>query len=90
MLAVCLFACQIVGALGEAQYFQISMRVGLQIKSALLASVFSKSLRLSQASRESVGGGKLTIVIISYQRLRFVIVSRSATVGLSRPRLTNR
>ena len=65
VLAVSLFACQIVGALGEAQYFQISMRVGLQLKSALLASVFSKSLRLSQASRESVGGGKLTNVIAS-------------------------
>ena len=65
-LAICMYLSQIVGAVGEAQYFQTAMRVGMQLRSSLMGLIFQKSLRLSVDSRmHGVSGGKLTNMVSS-------------------------
>ena len=61
ILALCMYVSQIVGALGEAQYFQTGMRVGMQLRSALMALIFQKSLR----THSSTNPGKLTNMLSS-------------------------
>mmetsp|Transcript_6290 Transcript_6290/g.9671 ORF Transcript_6290/g.9671 Transcript_6290/m.9671 type:complete len:1368 (-) Transcript_6290:757-4860(-) len=53
--AALLFVCTLIGAIGEAQYFQIVMRVGMQVRSALQNAVFKKSMYISNKGR---GEGK--------------------------------
>jgi ABC-type multidrug transport system fused ATPase/permease subunit len=66
LLALAMYVSQIVGALGEAQYFQTGMRVGMQLRTALIGMIFRKSLRLSAQSRTfGVNQGKLTNMIAS-------------------------
>ena len=66
LLALAMYLSQIVGALGEAQYFQTGMRVGMQLRTALIGMIFRKSLRLSSHARtHSVSQGKLTNMISS-------------------------
>ncbi|GAB5365970.1 hypothetical protein AAMO2058_001104200 [Amorphochlora amoebiformis] len=55
MYAILLFVCTMIGAAGEAQYFQIVMRVGMQVRSALQNAVFRKSMYISSQGRR---GGK--------------------------------
>ena len=55
MYASLLFVCTMIGALGEAQYFQIVMRVGMQVRATLQNAVFRKSMYISNAGRR---GGK--------------------------------
>ena len=63
--AALLFACQVMGAIGEGQYFQLSMRSGMKLKSALISAIFSKSMRLTNAARQATGTGKLTNIMSS-------------------------
>ena len=66
LLALAIYLSQIIGAVGEGQYFQTGMRVGMQLRSALMALIFQKSLRLSVHSRmHGVSAGKLTNMISS-------------------------
>ena len=66
ILALSMYIAQIVGALGEAQYFQTGMRVGMQVRTGLMGLIFRKSLKLSVNSRLfGVNGGKVTNMISS-------------------------
>ena len=66
ILAFAMYISQITGAVGEGQYFQTGMRVGMQLRSTLMAMIFRKSLRLSVHSRlHEVSGGKMTNMISS-------------------------
>jgi len=57
-----LFVCTMIGAVGEAQYFQIVMRVGAQVRSALQNSVFKKSMYISnKGRREGKFGANLAV-----------------------------
>ena len=62
ILAIAMYVSQIVGALGEAQYFQSGMRVGMQIRTALMGLIFRKSLVIVPHSANS---GKVTNMISS-------------------------
>ncbi|CAI7803035.1 unnamed protein product, partial [Closterium sp. NIES-53] len=48
------------GVICEAQYFQNVMRVGFQLRQAMVAAVFSKSLRLSHSGRQGFSTGRIT------------------------------
>mmetsp|Transcript_13169 Transcript_13169/g.18230 ORF Transcript_13169/g.18230 Transcript_13169/m.18230 type:complete len:1650 (+) Transcript_13169:155-5104(+) len=62
MYAGLLFTCTMIGAVGEAQYFQIVMRVGMQVRSALQNSVFKKSMYISnKGRREGKYGSNLAV-----------------------------
>eukprot|EP00927_Polykrikos_kofoidii_P085769 TRINITY_DN9414_c0_g1_i1.p1 TRINITY_DN9414_c0_g1~~TRINITY_DN9414_c0_g1_i1.p1 ORF type:complete len:1661 (-),score=279.42 TRINITY_DN9414_c0_g1_i1:84-4952(-) len=62
---VAMFAAQVAGAVGEAQYFQGTMRVGFQVRSALMSLIYSKSLRLSRTSLSKFGVGRLNNMMAS-------------------------
>ncbi|EER20620.1 mgATP-energized glutathione s-conjugate pump, putative [Perkinsus marinus ATCC 50983] len=64
-VAVLMFLTQVFGALGEAQYFQHSMRVGCQVRATLMSAIFRKSMRLSIASRQNTSSGKVSNMISS-------------------------
>ncbi|KAK1568814.1 hypothetical protein Q3G72_029144 [Acer saccharum] len=51
------------GVLCEAQYFQNVWRVGLRLRSTLVAAIFRKSLRLTHESRKNFPPGKITNMI---------------------------
>ncbi|KAK4858272.1 hypothetical protein QYF36_013686 [Acer negundo] len=51
------------GVLCEAQYFQNVWRVGLRLRSTLVAAIFRKSLRLTHESRKNFPSGKITNMI---------------------------
>ncbi|CAI5459586.1 unnamed protein product [Closterium sp. Yama58-4] len=51
---------QVGGVICEAQYFQNVMRVGFQLRQAMVAAVFSKSLRLSHSGRQGFSTGRIT------------------------------
>eukprot|EP00897_Mesotaenium_endlicherianum_P008662 jgi/Mesen1/7824/ME000417S07136 len=66
----CLYALVILlgltmGVLCEAQYFQNVMRVGFQIRIALVASVFRKSLQLSYSGRSKFSSGRIVNMMTS-------------------------
>ena len=63
MLAVGMFAGTLVGALGECQYFQNMMRVGMQARSALVQAIFRKATRLSPEGRTGNNVGKISNLI---------------------------
>ncbi|XP_051128280.1 ABC transporter C family member 2-like isoform X2 [Andrographis paniculata] len=58
--AFSIFLGVVFGVLCEAQYFQNVMRVGYRLRSALVAAVFRKSLRLTHESRKGFTSGKIT------------------------------
>jgi ATP-binding cassette, subfamily C (CFTR/MRP), member 1 len=60
ILSVSMYLCQIIGAIGEGQYFQTGMRVGMELRSALIGTIFQKSLRIKDNT-----GGKVTNMISS-------------------------
>ncbi|KAF4673598.1 ATP-binding cassette sub- C member 8 [Perkinsus chesapeaki] len=64
-VAVLMFATQVFGALGEAQYFQHAMRVGCQLRATLMSAIFRKSLRLSISARQNTSSGKVSNMISS-------------------------
>ena len=66
VLALAMYLSQIIGGIGEGQYFQNGMLVGMQLRSCLMGLIFQKSLRLNVHSRmHGVSGGKLTNMIAS-------------------------
>uniref|UniRef100_A0A1J3IMN5 ABC-type xenobiotic transporter n=1 Tax=Noccaea caerulescens TaxID=107243 RepID=A0A1J3IMN5_NOCCA len=58
--AFSIFVGVVLGVLCEAQYFQNVMRVGYRLRSALIAAVFRKSLRLTNEGRKKFQTGKIT------------------------------
>ncbi|CAK9265220.1 unnamed protein product [Sphagnum jensenii] len=58
--AASIFVGLMLGVLCEGQYFQNVMRVGLRTRVTLVAAVFRKSLRLTQAGRKGFTAGKIT------------------------------
>ncbi|KAH0893798.1 hypothetical protein HID58_056227 [Brassica napus] len=58
--AISIFVGVMFGVLCEAQYFQNVMRVGYRLRSALIAAVFRKSLRLTNEGRKKFQTGKIT------------------------------
>ena len=65
-LAVGMYLSQIIGGIGEGQYFQNGMLLGMQLRSSLIALIFKKSLRLNVNSRmHGVAQGKVTNMISS-------------------------
>ncbi|XP_048630438.1 ABC transporter C family member 2 [Brassica napus] len=58
--AFSIFVGVVLGVLCEAQYFQNVMRVGYRLRSALIAAVFRKSLRLTNEGRRKFQTGKIT------------------------------
>uniref|UniRef100_M4EUA3 ABC-type xenobiotic transporter n=1 Tax=Brassica campestris TaxID=3711 RepID=M4EUA3_BRACM len=58
--AISIFVGVVLGVLCEAQYFQNVMRVGYRLRSALIAAVFRKSLRLTNEGRKKFQTGKIT------------------------------
>eukprot|EP00897_Mesotaenium_endlicherianum_P001271 jgi/Mesen1/1171/ME000124S00204 len=65
MYACIIFVGLMVGVLCEAQYFQNVMRVGFHIRTALVASVFRKSLRLSYGGRSNFSSGRIVNMMTS-------------------------
>ncbi|KAL5715506.1 Canalicular multispecific organic anion transporter 1 [Ranunculus cassubicifolius] len=58
--AFSIFAGVSLGVLCEAQYFQNVMRVGFRLRATLVASVFRKTLRLTNEGRKKFASGKIT------------------------------
>ncbi|XP_024373624.1 ABC transporter C family member 2 [Physcomitrium patens] len=58
--AASIFVGVLLGVVCEGQYFQNVMRVGMRTRSTLVAAVFRKSLRLTQAGRKGFTAGKIT------------------------------
>jgi len=58
--AASIFLGVLLGVIFEGQYFQNVMRVGMRTRSTLIASVFRKSLRLTQDGRKGFTAGKIT------------------------------
>ncbi|KAG0591623.1 hypothetical protein KC19_1G189200 [Ceratodon purpureus] len=58
--AASIFFGVLLGVICEGQYFQNVMRVGMRTRSTLIAAVFRKSLRLTQAGRKGFTAGKIT------------------------------
>ena len=66
LLPVCMYMSQLIGGLCEAQYFQTGMRIGMQLRSSLMAMIFRKSLSLTVHSRHNqVSAGKMTNMMSS-------------------------
>ncbi|XP_073280878.1 ABC transporter C family member 12-like isoform X1 [Primulina huaijiensis] len=63
MFAFSIFVSVSLGVLCEAQYFQNVMRVGLRLRSTLVAAIFRKSLRLTHEARKQFPSGKITNLI---------------------------
>ena len=67
--ACAMFMGQIVGALGEGQYYQNVMKVGLKVRSSLTAAIFKKSLKLhfgkAKSGNAKMSRGKLVNMISS-------------------------
>eukprot|EP00949_MAST-11_sp_MAST-11-sp1_P004034 g4034.t1 len=62
-LAFVLFFTLLLGAVGEAQYFQNVMRIGMYIRSIVTTSVYDKSLRLSAKGRKGRSDGKIASLV---------------------------
>lgn len=65
LYASCIFLGQVFGVLCEAQYFQCVMRVGFQVRSAVVAAVFRKSLYLSHKGRSGFSSGRIVNMMSS-------------------------
>lgn len=61
--AACIFVGVFGGVLCEGQYFQNVMRVGFRIRSAMIAAVFRKTLRLTNEGKKSFASGRITNLI---------------------------
>ncbi|SPQ99729.1 unnamed protein product (mitochondrion) [Plasmodiophora brassicae] len=65
LLAVAMFVFQMLGALGEAQFFQLVMRSGMNVKAVLVHSVFRKASRLSNSAKQKLSTGRINTMIAS-------------------------
>ena len=66
LLAISMYVSQLMGGICEAQYFQTGMRIGMQVRSSLMALIFRKSLRLTvDARHHQVSAGKMTNMMSS-------------------------
>jgi hypothetical protein len=63
--AVGLFVGALIGAIGECQYFQGVMKVGLQVRQAMICSIFRHSMQLTNSSRKEKSGGEMSNLITS-------------------------
>ncbi|KAM6551931.1 hypothetical protein CsatB_001739 [Cannabis sativa] len=61
--AFLIFAGVSVGVVNESRYYQNVQRVGLWMRSTLVAAIFRKSLRLTHEGRENFPTGKITNMI---------------------------
>ncbi|XP_062096642.1 ABC transporter C family member 12-like isoform X2 [Humulus lupulus] len=61
--AFLIFAGASVGVLNESRFYQNVQRVGLWLRSTLVASIFRKSLRLTHEGRKNFPTGKITNMI---------------------------
>jgi ATP-binding cassette subfamily C (CFTR/MRP) protein 1 len=65
LLAVTMYVAMFIGALAEAQYFQIVMTTGLQVRGVMISTVFDKAMILSQRGRKGRSTGKMTNLVSS-------------------------
>jgi ABC-type multidrug transport system fused ATPase/permease subunit len=65
LLALGMFLGQVVGAIAECQYFQIVMRTGMHVRSAMVISIFKKATILSPEGRGEHSSGKIANMISS-------------------------
>ena len=65
LLALGMFLGQVIGAIAECQYFQIVMRVGMHVRSAMVLSIFKKATVLSPEGRGEHSSGKIANMISS-------------------------
>jgi hypothetical protein len=59
--AFALFFSQLVGAFGENQYFQRTMRVALHVRSSLTGTLFTKAMTMTHDTRGEVSNGKKAV-----------------------------
>ncbi|KXS10818.1 hypothetical protein M427DRAFT_61533 [Gonapodya prolifera JEL478] len=74
LLALAMFALQILTSIFQHQYFYNSVRVGFGLRTAVVASVYRKCLILSQAARQDFSGGR-TVNMMSTDTARLDFVS---------------
>lgn len=60
-----MFAGQVLGAVCECQYFQIVMRAGMHVRSAMVLKIFKKAISLNPTGRSEHSSGKLSNMISS-------------------------
>ena len=65
MLCLIMFLGSMIAALGEAQYFQCVMRVGVHVRAVLSSSIFNHALILSAKGRKSRSVGKMVLPFFS-------------------------
>lgn len=63
--AFAMFFSQILGVLGEGQYFQNTARVGMRMKGGFVALILRKVMVLSTAARSRVSTGKINNLLTS-------------------------
>ncbi|KNE56826.1 hypothetical protein AMAG_02600 [Allomyces macrogynus ATCC 38327] len=64
LLVLAIFLLQCVATMTNSLFFIASMRIGIQLRSALIAAIYSKSLRLSARARATdFNAGKVTNLI---------------------------
>ncbi|KAJ3358588.1 hypothetical protein GGF32_010109 [Allomyces javanicus] len=64
LLVLAIFLLQCVATMSNSLFFIASMRIGIQLRSALIAAIYSKSLRLSARARATdFNAGKVTNLI---------------------------
>eukprot|EP00301_Raphidiophrys_heterophryoidea_P005475 c12292_g1_i1.p1 GENE.c12292_g1_i1~~c12292_g1_i1.p1 ORF type:complete len:1600 (+),score=427.88 c12292_g1_i1:315-4802(+) len=63
--AMCIFAGQLVGMVGENIHFQKIMRVGFQVRSALTAEIFRRGLVMGHGLRSEFPVGKINNLVTS-------------------------
>ncbi|KAG0348379.1 hypothetical protein BG005_011567 [Podila minutissima] len=59
ILAFGMFVSSVLSSVFMAQYFQISMNVGIEIRTALIAMIYRKSLKISSAAKQKSTAGEI-------------------------------
>ncbi|KAG0094983.1 hypothetical protein BGZ93_006497, partial [Podila epicladia] len=59
ILAFGMFVSSVLSSVFMAQYFQMSMNVGIEIRTALIAMIYRKSLKLSSAAKQKSTAGEI-------------------------------
>ncbi|KAG0037262.1 hypothetical protein BGZ82_002861 [Podila clonocystis] len=59
ILAFGMFVASVLSSFFMAQYFQVSMNVGIEIRTALIAMIYRKSLKLSSAAKQKSTAGEI-------------------------------
>ncbi|KAF9212353.1 hypothetical protein BGZ59_006885 [Podila verticillata] len=59
ILAFGMFLASVLSSFFMAQYFQVSMNVGIEIRTALIAMIYRKSLKLSSAAKQKSTAGEI-------------------------------